>query len=72
MSDLLDETVDGINTDSNGLTCIEPSAWDTILSEFGLGTFDTIRVSFDTDTICRSNDSAYDHRACRRHHIYVC
>ncbi|OWT36860.1 hypothetical protein C362_05393 [Cryptococcus neoformans Bt1] len=24
-------TADGIDTDSNGLTCIEPSAWDTIL-----------------------------------------
>lgn len=42
MSDLLDETADGINTDSNGLTCIEPSARGTILSESSFGIFDNI------------------------------
>ncbi|WVO24741.1 uncharacterized protein IAS62_006111 [Cryptococcus decagattii] len=31
MSDFLTETAIGISTDSNGFTCIEPSAWDTII-----------------------------------------
>lgn len=71
MSDFLTETAIGISTDSNGFTCIEPSAWDTIISEFGLDAFDCIRANFNTDTSCRSNDSAYDHRDCRRHCVFV-
>ncbi|WVQ81773.1 hypothetical protein IAT38_003898 [Cryptococcus sp. DSM 104549] len=31
MSDLYDETADGISTDDSGLTCIAPSAWDNII-----------------------------------------
>lgn len=71
MSDFLNETAIGFSTDSNGFTCIEPSAWDTIISEFGLDDFDYSRANFNTDTSRRSNDSAYDHRDCRRHCIFV-
>ncbi|ADV23819.1 hypothetical protein I315_00908 [Cryptococcus gattii Ru294] len=39
MSDFLTETAIGISTDSNGFTCIEPSAWDTIISVSSSGDF---------------------------------
>lgn len=71
MSDFLTETAVGISTDSNGFTCIESLAWDTIISEFGLDAFDYSKANFNTDTSCRNNNSAYDHRDCRRHCIFV-
>lgn len=42
MFDFLDEIVDGINIDFNGLICIEFLVWDIIFSEFSFGIFDNI------------------------------
>ncbi|KIR34286.1 hypothetical protein I352_03523 [Cryptococcus deuterogattii MMRL2647] len=39
MSDFLTETAVGFSTDSNGFTCIEPSAWDTIITVSSSGNF---------------------------------
>ncbi|WVN87667.1 uncharacterized protein L203_102853 [Cryptococcus depauperatus CBS 7841] len=31
MSGILDQTAEGITTNTNGQTCIKPTAWDTII-----------------------------------------